>query len=146
MATFDPGWIRQVLFKLFSNALRFSPPHGPRFWRRVGSGYLQKHHRHASWFKLRPVKKRSQRFGGHVQIAPRSTFDCLRTMRGGARSSIVPHDRDHSAQTAKGAWRQSQNTLKDPGKMKGISKSGFLRNLFYNRSWLLQPLGGKIHF
>ena len=27
-ATFDPGWLRQVLFNLLSNALRFSPPGG----------------------------------------------------------------------------------------------------------------------
>lgn len=27
-ASFDHGWIRQVLLNLFSNALRFSPPHG----------------------------------------------------------------------------------------------------------------------
>jgi signal transduction histidine kinase len=28
MATFDQGWLRQVLFNLLSNALRFSPPNG----------------------------------------------------------------------------------------------------------------------
>jgi signal transduction histidine kinase len=38
-ATFDQGWIRQVLFNLLSNALRFSPPNGViTFYSKRGNG------------------------------------------------------------------------------------------------------------
>ena len=70
-ATFDQGWMRQVLFNVLSNALRFSPPNG--------SITLNSHCNAGEWIvdisdegEGVPPDRLNEIFERFVQIAPRS--------------------------------------------------------------------------
>jgi signal transduction histidine kinase len=69
-ATFDQGWMRQVLFNLLSNALRFSPPNGTiTFYSKCTDG----HWTVEAWDEGQgvPPAQLNDIFGRFVQISPR---------------------------------------------------------------------------
>jgi signal transduction histidine kinase len=70
-ATFDQGWLRQVMFNLLSNALRFSPPNGTITFRskHAGGNWTLE-----VWDEGRgvPPERLGEIFERFVQITPRS--------------------------------------------------------------------------
>ena len=70
-ATFDQGWLRQVLFNLLSNALRFSPPNGTiTFYSKCGGGEWTVEVRDEG--EGVPSERLNEIFERFVQITPRS--------------------------------------------------------------------------